>query len=132
MKRFVQYSRFLAAPILCAAVVLTLTQCVFFIGYVPSASMEPAIPEKSWILGVRLYDELNIGDIVIFEHDQKVLVKRITAGPNDIVYASGMLVIIPEDCYFVEGDNKDNSLDSRYWENPFVHKGSILAQEVLP
>ena len=36
--------------------------------------------------------------------------------------------VVPKDCYFVMGDNRGNSRDSRYWENPFVSKDKILGE----
>ena len=56
---------------------------VFLIGYVPSASMEPTLHEGSFILGLRLYSEPKVGDIIIFEKDGVLLVKRIAACPGD-------------------------------------------------
>ena len=35
---------------------------------------------------------------------------------------------VPEDCYFMMGDNRNHSNDSRAWENPFVHKDKILGK----
>ena len=70
---------------LCLAV-WVLFRFVLFLGYVPSASMEPTIPAGSVILGIRIFGELERGDVVIFRHEGKTLVKRIAAGEGDRVY----------------------------------------------
>ena len=38
---------------------------------------------------------------------------------------------VPEDCYFVLGDNRLNSKDSRYWQNPFVQRDKILGEAMF-
>ncbi len=38
---------------------------------------------------------------------------------------------VPEDSYFVLGDNREISKDSRYWENPYVSKDEIIGQAVF-
>ena len=38
---------------------------------------------------------------------------------------------IPEGCYFVMGDNRNDSKDSRYWIHPYVSKDKILGKAVF-
>lgn len=39
--------------------------------------------------------------------------------------------IVPADSYFVMGDNRNDSKDSRYWQNTYVPKDYILAKAVF-
>lgn len=105
-----------------------LLKCVLLIGYVPTESMEPTLERGSYIIGCRLYSELEPGDIIIFRHDGKLLVKRIAAVEGDTIERNGIRMTVPEDCYYVLGDNADNSYDSRYWLNPFVSKDDVVAK----
>ncbi len=38
---------------------------------------------------------------------------------------------VPEDSYFVLGDNRDDSYDSRYWPGPFISEDTILGKALL-
>lgn len=126
--------------------VVTLLFClvlrfVVLIGYVPSASMEPTIKQDSLIFGWRIHNSLKVGDIVVFEKDDVLQVKRVAAGPGNIVDYSSLeymdslpipernmsIVTVPAGCYFLLGDNVQNSLDSRYWDNPFISEDQIVA-----
>ena len=142
MKTIKKTMQFLSVPLLCGLGVFILFRFVLFLGYVPSASMEPTISTDSLIIGNRLYGELQRGDIVIVERNGTCLVKRIAAIPGDIVYLEDQTLTVsvnvetenatrvlevPKDSYFMLGDNTTVSIDSRYWENPFISKDCIDA-----
>ena len=137
--------RWLLMPILLFCSVWLLFHTVLFVGVVPSSSMEPTIPEGSIILGNRLVGSLGQGDIIVFRHEGKTLVKRVVAVPGDTVYLDDLdgsftvnretpnatrILTVPENCFFVVGDSRDNSLDSRVWENPFLTADEVIAVSV--
>lgn len=39
-------------------------------------------------------------------------------------------ITIPEDSYFMLGDHRNNSVDSRSWLNPFIHSDDIAAKVI--
>ena len=118
-------------PILCALLVLVLFRFVFYLGHVPSASMEPTIHKGSLILGLRQFGELRTGDIVIFRHDGRTLVKRIAAGPGETYILNGSPVTVPAGHYLLLGDNAADSYDARNWEDPFTGIECIIAKVVF-
>ena len=140
MRNNQRVSRF-PVPILLTLLTLLVFRMVLFIGYVPSASMEPTLQAGSFIIGSRFIGDPGKGDIIVFYHDDKLLVKRIAACPGEIVDRSELSymtsvpipawddpeLVIPEGCYFVLGDNSQDSFDSRYWDDPFVRTCDIVA-----
>ena len=114
-----------------AVVTLIIFRSLFLFGYVPTESMEPTIKKDSYVVGIRIYGELEVGDIIIFHHDDKLLVKRIAAVGGEWVEHNGAGLIVPENSYYVLGDNAEHSLDSRYWGNPFVRGSDIVAKSLL-
>lgn len=121
----------LLIPVFFVLLIFILFRFVFIIGYVPTESMEPTINKESMILGVRVYGELEVGDIVIFEKDGEFMVKRIAAKGGDTITVDDRVYEVPDGCYFMLGDNKTNSYDSRYWDDPYVKGEKIVAKVIL-
>lgn len=117
---------------------------VLLVGYVPTPSMEPTLRQNSIIVGTRLFGELKTGDIIVFQKDGVLLVKRIAGCPGEridltkISYMDSVpipifeqeVITVPENAYFVLGDNSQNSWDSRYWEDPFISAEEIVAKVI--
>ena len=38
---------------------------------------------------------------------------------------------VPEDCYFMMGDNRNYSADARYWRNPYISKDKMIAKVLV-
>lgn len=127
---------------------------------VPSCSMEKTVMTGSRIfidkISYKVIDPRR-GDIISFDPPDggdKILLKRIIAlpgetieGKNHEVYIDGQLLkenyiadkidnefgpyTVPENSYFVMGDNRLYSLDARYWENKFVARNTILGRAII-
>jgi signal peptidase I len=110
---------------------------------IPSASMAPTLQAGDQIVVTRYFHGApKRGDVIVFQsllQPDELLVKRIVGVPGDLVdsrlgclriggytlpepyvlrqAATGAIEpqVIPGECYFVLGDNRDDSLDSRSW-----------------
>ncbi len=127
---------------------------------IPSGSMENTIMTGDRIIANRLaytFSEPERLDIVVFEapdEDGILFVKRIIGLPGDTieikkgdVYINGDLLeedylkedafgsfgpyTVPEDHYFMMGDNRNNSDDSRMWDNTYVPEEDIKGKAVF-
>ena len=129
-------------PVGLTLIFVLILRFVLLVGYVPTPSMEPTLRQNSIIIGTRLFGELKTGDIIVFQKDGVLVVKRIAGSPGEridltkISYMDSVpipifeqeVITVPKNAYFVLGDNSQNSWDSRYWEDPFISADDIVAK----
>ena len=113
-----------------------------------------------WRLAYAFGNEPERGDIVVFEapdelNESSDLIKRIIGLPGETVevrggavYIDGELldedgyqhaiaeyeygpVTVPDDCYFMLGDNRNRSVDSHEWDDPFIHIDDITGKAIF-
>lgn len=140
---------------------LIINRLVIFKVEVPTGSMERAIMTGDKVFTFRLsylFNEPKRGDIVVFpfpDNEEDDYIKRIIGvGGDKIEIKDGELYInddmveedyilepmrkedfgpiwVPDGTYFMMGDNRNISLDSRAWDNKFVEKAKIKGKAIF-
>lgn len=109
--------------------VIGVTPCL--LGFHPpqviGKSMDPTLRDQSiHFIGPVLHPKVGDSVTVMLSDEDYSLVKRIVAGPGDAVMHQGEMLILGADEYYVLGDNRDASTDSRIF-GP-VHRSEITGQ----
>ncbi len=139
-----------AASVLIATLVLPILQ-------IYGNSMDPTLKEGEIVICVKK-QSYTYGEICSFYFNNKILVKRIVACPFDYVdideegnvFVNGALIdepyvdkkslgncditfpyLVPEGTYFVLGDNREASLDSRSSEIGCIEKDEFVGKLIL-
>ena len=128
-------------PVLACVLAWVLFQRALFIGFVPTGSMEPALKKGSFLLAEKWSGDYGKGDVIVFRKDGRLLVKRICAAGGELVdvQKTGAVsgrngdggITVPMGCFFVMGDNRENSRDSRYWKEPFVKREDVIGKVIF-
>lgn len=149
--------RSLLIVVTAVAAALAVNHFIFSTVRIVGNSMQPTLEKNEWVLVSRLPFEPAYGDIVIFKKkdvSSETLVKRIIGIPGDtveikngIIYINGEKkendfslisdeynmdqITVDSDGYFVMGDNRAESKDSRKWEEPFVNSAEIKGKVII-
>lgn len=73
-------------------------------------------------------EKVVIRDAKIYINDAEIPLDEPYLKEEWVIAESGFEYYIPQDCYLVLGDNRNDSKDARYWENTFVTKEQIIGK----
>ena len=121
---------------------------------VPSNSMEPTLNTGTLAVGSRMVRNIERGDILVFEHNEIIMIKRVVglSGEQVVIDSNGTVSIdgdilsesyvkhmrrgrvqrfdVPDGYLLFLGDNRQSSNDARFWDYSFVPHDSVLAEAV--
>ena len=116
--------------------------------------MLPNISEGSFnIILKKEFCELKRGDFVIIDYEGELIGKRIIGTPGETMeFCDGNVIvdnkilkeeyidcdtvgngkyIVPNNEFFVMGDNRYNSFDSRFMDYPYIKRGNVIGKVIF-
>lgn len=155
-KRNKNKRRYILATLTCIFLILIPTIYIFPVKYVVGKCMEPQIKEHTLSISNRLSYKLHDpkrGDVIAINRNGEQYLKRIIGMPGDTIeFKDGYLFIrnrlinetyisgksysnktfkVPDESYFVLGDNREIANDSRHWDNAYVKKTDIIGKALI-
>ena len=123
---------------------------------VDGTSMENTYHNNDILIGTRNPETIDYKDIIVFKINNKTLIKRVIAKAGDTIdidFETGKVMVngevikedyikepthlkesldfpltVPNGCYFVMGDNRNHSLDSRDEKVGFIEEEKIICK----
>lgn len=146
--------------VVCLALATFINNVIIVNARVPSQSMESTIMTGDRFIANRLaytFNEPKFQDVIVFyapDEPDTLFVKRVIGTEGDtveivdgVVYVNDVAIdepylnekmngsygpyVVPNDSYFVLGDNRNHSDDSRAWLNTYVTNDMIVGQAMF-
>ena len=160
-KVFKEILSWVAIVVVAFALAFLINRFVIFKISSPTPSMENTFLVGEKVVTYRLaylFSNPDRGDIVVFpnpDNEEEDYVKRIIGLPGEVIEGiDGVVYInekpleenylkeemekedfgpyeIPAGCYFMMGDNRNESLDARFWEHKFVDGDKIKGKAIF-
>lgn len=151
------FINFIFAFIVVAAIFTILTTLFFPVMGIRGGSMSPTLEDGSITVALKT-DDLQRGDICVFYSGSNILCKRVIAfggeivniDENGVVYVDNVPLnehyltatdlgntnirfpyLVPENTYFVMGDNRSESMDSRNTKIGCISEGQMIGKVIF-
>ena len=135
LREFISFLKYFAIAFIAAFII---SRYIIINAVVPTGSMTNTIMEHDRLIGFRLsyvFSEPERGDIIEISDGHVTVNGEVLDEPyirEPMETPTELTYIVPEDSYFVMGDNRNNSKDSRYWQTThYVKKDQILAKAIF-
>ena len=141
--------KFLLRIFIIGLVILLINIFLYQLCIIDGDSMEPTLTNGKIVVMKKYNLDLKHNDIVVIRKNGKIIIKRLVGLPKDSIkideylYVNGIKndnlytkdsgeiqneIVLKEKEYFVLGDNRQNSIDSRFREIGIIYESEIIGK----